>query len=175
MSALFFSLHVQAQFAVSNAVLVAAAGSLSTIGGGALADALTRRGRQPDRALLVPLCGSMLAVPLWLGVLQARSFSMSMACLLGAYLAAECWWGATMSSLQVALPPSVWGTVQGVVNAVQIVGNGSPLLIGTLARAQVGSLRTLLSFVIPSAHAVCVALFFCAKRSLKADAKAARS
>jgi len=100
----------------------------------------------------------LLAIPLWLGVLQAQSFPVAMACLLGAYLVAECWWGAVISTLQGALPSSLWGTVQGFVNAVQVVGNASPLLIGTLARNGV-PLRSLLSAVVPSAHAVCVALF----------------
>ena len=39
--------------------------------------------------------------------------------LLVAYLLAETWFGATISFLQGGLPPSVWGTAQGLLNVVQ--------------------------------------------------------
>ena len=45
--------------------------------------------------------------------------------LLVAYLLAETWFGATISFLQGGLPPSVWGTAQGLLNVVQVAGKDS--------------------------------------------------
>lgn len=159
-----------ADFAVANGVFIAVAATISTIAGGWLADRLVSGGgRAPadgstaHRALFVPFCGCLLAIPLWLGVLQCTSFVPSMACLLCAYLVAECWFGALTSTMQGALPPAVWGTALGLVNAVQVFSNGSPLLIGTLVKRGV-PLRDVLSLVIPCSHAVRTTSAPCAPR-----------
>ena len=100
--------------------------------------------------------------------MQARSFYASMGWLLAAYLLAETWFGATISFLQGGLPPSVWGTAQGMLNVVQIAGNASPLIIGA-ALQRGASLRTLLTLCVPAGYLVCAALFLLAARARAAE------
>ncbi len=175
----YFPEHVRL-FGVVHAALVAIAGTASTVIGGALGDWLatgaerTGASRRPHRALLVPVFGSALAVPLWLAVFRCDHFALSMALTTAAYLAAECWFGPAVSALQAVVPRSAWGTAQGLMNAVQIIGNGSPLLIGALA-ARGAPLRSLLGAVVPITHACCVLLFVFAARETRratADARA---
>jgi len=92
--------------------------------------------------------------------------------LLLAYLAGECWFGPFTSALQGALPQDVWGSAQGLVNALQIVSNGSPLLIGALMRRGV-PLRSMLTVLIPTSHAVSAALFLAASRARREEERRA--
>jgi hypothetical protein len=143
------------------------------VAGGVVSDAVTSGGRRPHRAALVPAVGSLVAIPFWLGAMHARSFYVSMAFLLVAYLAAECWYGATLSMVQGALPASVWGSAQGMMNAVQIAGNASPILLGSLKRRG-ASLRALLSVAVPAAYFSCAALFWLAMRARLTEARAGK-
>jgi MFS family permease len=101
-----------ANFAVANGLFIAVGGSLSTVLGGWLSDRLVSRGGKGapadgstiHRALFVPLCGSLLAIPLWVCVLNTNAFLPAMAALLLSYLVAECWFGALTSTMQGALP-----------------------------------------------------------------------
>lgn len=104
---------------------------------------------------------------------QARSFLPSMGWLLVAYLLAETWFGATISFLQGGLPPSVWGTAQGLLNVVQVAGNASPLLIGA-ALQRGASLRTMLTLCVPAGYLVCAVLFFLAARARTAELAAGK-
>ncbi len=156
-----------ATFASLNAVMVAVVGTLSTVSGGVLSDRLAAR-RGPHASLLVPIVGCLLAMPLWFGVAQAGSFTLSIGCLLAAYLAAECWWGATISTMQGALPPNLWGTVQGLTNFVQLLSNGSPLLVGVLVR-QGYALRDVLACIVPCTYAAALCLFAAAYRARKRE------
>ncbi len=158
-------------FSILNALIISVAGSLSVVAGGIASDVATGGGSHPHRAALVPTVGSLVAIPFWLGAMHAPNFFVSMGCLLCAYLAAECWYGATTAMVQSALPRAVWGTGQGMINAVQIAGNASPVIIGTLVRRG-APLRTLLSFVVPGAYAVCAALFWLASRARRDEASA---
>ena len=155
------------QFAILNALVVAGGGTLSTVLGGVLSDRLTRGGRGAAAAL-VPALGSVLATPCWVCAMQSRAFLPSMAWLLAAYLLAESWFGATISFMQGGLPPRVWGTAQGLLNVVQIAGNASPLLIGTLLQRGV-PLRTLLSVAIPAGYLTCALLFLLAARERRVE------
>ena len=102
-----------------------------------------------------------------------RAFLPSMGWLLVAYLLAETWFGATISFLQGGLPPSVWGTAQGLLNVVQVAGNASPLLIGA-ALQRGASLRTMLTLCVPAGYLVCAALFFLAARARNAELTAGK-
>lgn len=101
-----------ANFAVANGLFIAVGASLSTVLGGWLSDRLVSRGGEgapadgstAHRALFVPMCGSLLAIPLWVCVLQTSAFVPAMAALLLSYLVAECWFGALTSTMQGALP-----------------------------------------------------------------------
>jgi predicted MFS family arabinose efflux permease len=101
-----------ANFAVANGVFIAVGASLSTVMGGWLSDRLISRGREgapadgstAHRALFVPMCGSLVAIPLWVCVLQTSTFVPAMVALLLSYLVAECWFGALTSTMQGALP-----------------------------------------------------------------------
>ena len=163
---LYFPSHA-ASFSLLNAVVVSGAGSLSVISGGWLSDRACRMGT-PHRAALIPAVGSLLAIPFWLVAMQASNFYVSMASLFAAYVCAECWYGVTISMMQAGLPPSVWGTAQGMLNMVQIVGNASPVLIGALLRRG-ASLRTLATVVTPASYVVCALLFWLASRSRRAE------
>ena len=155
------------QFAVLNALVVAGGGTLSTVLGGMLSDRLTRGGRGAAAAL-VPALGSVLATPCWVCAMQSRAFLPSMAWLLAAYLLAESWFGATISFMQSGLPPHVWGTAQGLLNVVQIAGNASPLLIGTMLQRGV-PLRTLLTVAVPAGYLTCALLFLLAARERRSE------
>ena len=156
-----------AQYSFINALIVAGAGSLSTVAGGVMADAATNSqdGKSaPHRAALLPIFGSLAAIPFWLAAVRCTSFHWAMGGLLAAYLLAECWYGATIAMLQSALPTTVWGAAQGSLNVVQIFGNLSPLLIGGLVTHGV-PLRLLLSWTVPAAY---VATAFCFWRAMQA-------
>lgn len=61
--------------------------------------------------------------------------------------------------IQSGLSPAVWGTAQGALNMVQIIGNGSPLLMGALLRKGV-PLRSLATAVVPASYLLCALLFW---------------
>lgn len=103
---------------------------------------------------------------------QARAFLPSMGWLLVAYLLAETWFGATIAFLQGGLPPAVWGTAQGLLNVVQILGNISPLLIGYWLQRG-ASLRKLLTVCVPAGYLTCAVLFLLAARARRSDELAA--
>ncbi len=155
------------EFALWNAVIVAGGGSLSAVAGGVLCDRLSRGGR-PHRAVLVPLIGSLVAAPFWVLAMQARSFYTSIGALFCAYLAAESWFGASIALLQGSLSPAVWGTAQGLLNMVQVVGNASPILVAALVRRGY-ALRLVLSLLVPLSYLACALLFGLAGTARKAE------
>jgi MFS family permease len=151
-----------ARFSLLNALVVAIGGSFSAVCGGVLADKLTstRGGKvAPQRAALLPAIGSLVAIPFWIAAVRLQHFYLAMASLLVAYIFAECWFGATISLMQGALPQSVWGTAQGSLNIVQVVGNLSPLLLGALYTRGV-PLRMLLSVTVPTAYVLTAVCFW---------------
>tara|TARA_B100001559_G_scaffold91364_1_gene76517 strand:- start:192 stop:599 length:408 start_codon:yes stop_codon:yes gene_type:complete len=132
-----------------------------------LCDRLSRGGR-PHRAVLVPLIGSLVAAPFWVLAMQARSFYTSIGALFCAYLAAESWFGASIALLQGSLSPAVWGTAQGLLNMVQVVGNASPILVAALVRRGY-ALRLVLSLLVPLSYFACALLFGLAGTARKAE------
>ena len=56
----------------------------------------------------LPAAGSLLAIPLWIGTLTAPTLTLSLACLFGEYLAAECWFGPVTAAL--TLTPTLTST-----------------------------------------------------------------
>ena len=59
-----------------------------------------------------PSLGSLLAVPFWVGTLEAPTLQASLAFLFLEYLFAECWFGPTIAALQNAAPPTAQGLTQ---------------------------------------------------------------
>jgi hypothetical protein len=114
------------------------------------------------------LLGSLGAVPFWLLAVRAPSFGVAMGALLGAYLLAETWYGATIAMLQGALPKRVWGTAQGTLNLVQVVANLSPLILGALYRRG-APLRLLLSTAVPAAYVGTALCFWRARANRRAE------
>ena len=166
-----------AQYALCNALIVAGGGTFSAVCGGVIADQLTsapsasRKVAEPHRAALIPMLGSLLAIPFWLCAVRSTSFGVAMCGLLAAYLLAECWYGATIAMLQGALPQRVWGTAQGSLNVVQVVANLSPLLLGAL-HARGAPLRHLLSVAVPAAYVTTALCFWRAMVNRKSESVA---
>lgn len=87
-----------------------------------LGKSLTACRRQDPRARAwVPMVGSLLAVPCWMGVVSGANFYVSLAFLLAEYVVAECWFGPTVTILQEGLPSTVRGVGQGVFRWVYIM------------------------------------------------------
>ena len=116
----------------------------------------------------IELIGSLVAAPFWVLAMQARSFHTSIGALFCAYLAAESWFGASIALLQGSLSPAVWGTAQGLLNMVQVVGNASPILVAALVRRGY-ALRLVLSLLVPLSYLACALLFGLAGTARKAE------
>jgi len=81
------SFTIGAEFALIKAAVNVVAGSVSATGGGLLADSLAKR--DPRFNQWVPAVGSLLAIPFWLGTLQAPTLELSLGALFLEYLFAE--------------------------------------------------------------------------------------
>ena len=169
------------QYSVINALIVAGGGTFSAVCGGIVADSLTSASSTstsaaskpaPHRAALIPMLGSLAAIPFWICAVRTGSFGLAMGALLAAYLLAECWYGATISMLQGALNSAVWGTAQGVLNLVQIVANLSPLLLGAL-HTRGTPLRLLLTLAVPLSYVTTALCFWRAMEVRRAESAAA--
>jgi len=83
--------------------------------------------------LIVPVIGSLLAVPCWYSAMHTtQDFNLAMVYLATEYLVAECWFGPTISSLLTTVEPKVTGTAQGLFTLTGAVANLSPSLLGFL-------------------------------------------
>ncbi|CAM9915556.1 unnamed protein product [Ectocarpus fasciculatus] len=100
------------EYAVLNAFVVAGGGLLSSFLGGVISDKYSVQ--DPRVRAWVPMAGCILAIPCWIGVVTGTNFYVSLAFLLAEYIAAECWFGGTVTILQEGLPPNVRGVGQGV-------------------------------------------------------------
>ena len=167
-----------AEYALVNALIVAAAGTFAAVGGGVIADRLSAsadgKGSDDGEAnkAYLPMLGALGAIPFWVAAVRSTSFGPAMGALLCAYLLAETWYGATIAMLQGALPRRVWGTAQGTLNLVQIVANLSPWLLGALHRRGT-PLRLLLSTTIPAAYMVTALCFWFAMGARRAEGRVA--
>jgi len=129
-------------YAVINAIIVALCGVTSGVVGGVLADKTatwTAASGQDANAgrLIVPIIGSLLAVPAWYLTSHASTFDAAMAWLAIEYLVAECWFGPTVAVLQSEVGKSQGGTAQGLFTLTGAIGNLAPSLLGVLYGQQV--------------------------------------
>ena len=150
-----------AQYAVVNALIVGGLGMTSGILGGYIADGLvswvkkgdeeslsgnTAEGELPSASgtsivrdnfdeetirLLLPIVGSLLAIPAWYQATHAgTNFEASMFWLGVEYLVAECWFGPTIAVLQSSVGASRTGTAQGLFVLTGAFANSAPTLLG---------------------------------------------
>mmetsp|Transcript_18948 Transcript_18948/g.26673 ORF Transcript_18948/g.26673 Transcript_18948/m.26673 type:complete len:658 (+) Transcript_18948:38-2011(+) len=140
-------------YALINAIIVALCGGTSAILGGYLADQFAstttsnnnnsnsaqeseEQVNDDDNAmkqrLLVPIIGSILAIPSWYFTIHANTFAQSMTWLAIEYLVAESWFGPSIAVLQSTVPPGKGGTAQGMFTLTGALGNFAPSLLGIL-------------------------------------------
>ena len=153
------------EYAVVNALIVGAMGMTSGIMGGYVADGLSawiEEGDDGDEEekegsaspssiirenfdeqtvrLLLPIIGSLLAIPCWYLTTHTTStdaFEVAMLWLAIEYLVAECWFGPTIAVLQSAVGTSKTGTAQGLFVLTGAVGNLAPTLLGWIYGNQI--------------------------------------
>ena len=96
--------------------------------------------------LLLPICGSLLAIPTWYLTTHTgtsdNAFELAMFWLAVEYLVAECWFGPTIAVLQSSVGSSRTGTAQGMFVLTGAVGNLAPSLLGWIYGNQVGELAS---------------------------------
>ena len=145
------------QFAVLKAGVNGIAGSLSAAGGGLLTDRLTPRDVRFSQ--WVPAAGSLLAIPFWVGTIEAPTLQLSLAFLFVEYLLAECWFGPTVAALQTAAPAKTQGLAQGLFSTLTLVGNTAPALIGFGVSSLGYELPQLLLISVPVLYAASAVAF----------------
>jgi MFS family permease len=124
-------------YAVINAGIVGLCGVTSSVIGGIAADktatwaAASGKDANAGR-LVVPIIGSLLAVPAWYLTSHASTFGTAMTWLAIEYLVAECWFGPTVAVLQSEVGKSQGGTAQGLFTLTGAIGNFAPSLLGIL-------------------------------------------
>ncbi len=124
-----------ASYAIINAFIVGLCGVSSGVSGGWLADKAAVWSKENGRGeymgrLLIPITGSLLAVPAWYIAAHASTFDTAMSWLAVEYLVAECWFGPTISCLQSEVNKSQGGTAQGLFTLTGAIGNFAPSLLG---------------------------------------------
>ena len=164
-----FPTHVST-FSLLFAAIVAGGGTVAVVCGGLASDRVTNAGRRPERAAYIPAVGALLAIPFWLVGVRSDHFGLALLGLLGAYLCAETWFGATIAMLQAAVPRAISGTAQGMLNVIQIFSSLSPPLIGFLYRRG-APLRLLLSLLVPGAYVLTALCFWRAGLARAAEPK----
>lgn len=125
-----------AQYSVINAFIVSVCGFTSSVIGGALADRASKQvvswGKDENFGkLLVPIVGTVLAVPAWWLCIHAGTFEASMAWLAVEYLVAECWFGPVNAVLQSSVESNKGGLAQGMFVLTGALANSAPALLGT--------------------------------------------
>lgn len=110
-----------------------------------------------SRRLWLPIAGSVGAAVCWSLMIGAESFEVAMCWLLVQYLFAECWFGATIATLQQQLPREVRGGVQGVFSTLTVVGNLAPYAIGQAIQAR--PLADVLGEVVPALYVASAVAF----------------
>ncbi|CAM9443933.1 unnamed protein product [Phaeothamnion confervicola] len=157
----------EAQYAIINACVVAGGGVASSLLGGYLSDRFAAK--DPRVRAWVPMAGSLLAIPCWMGaVSEIGGFYEAMAFLLVEYVVAECWFGPTVTILQGAVPPDVRGTAQGAFSTLTAFGNVAPVVFGALT-SQGAPLRDVLFWGVSLCYAASAVAFFATGQSLLAD------
>ena len=86
--------------------------------------------------LIVPIVGSILAVPTWWLTCHASTFDTAMFWLAIEYLVAECWFGPTVAVLQSEVKKGQGGVAQGIFTLTGAIGNLAPSVLGVLYSKQ---------------------------------------
>lgn len=121
------------RFAVYNSVIKVFAGSISSLAGGVISDALQKHGFSDRAGAVFCAASCCAAAPLWYLVLgRDFPFEVSMGFLLAEYLVAESWLGPAITTLQASVPPDRRGAVQGVFSSLTALGNALPAALGLL-------------------------------------------
>ncbi len=181
------------EYAVWNAVIIGVGGSLSSISGGFIADRLIvmqpeaepAAGSKPQgcrrvaclsafswqngsaRRLLVPIVGSVLAIPPFALMVLSPAFTGSLAGLLFTYLGAECWFGPTLAFLFAQTPSSTHGTASGLFSLfANVIGSAGPAAVAGLIQGPFdGEVGGALFSVVGSAYVASVVAFLLAWRA----------
>lgn len=124
-------------YAVINALIVGICGATSGILGGVLSDEVGKRfntaGYDANTGrLVVPIVGSLLAIPAWYLCVNAGSFDLAMLYLALEYLVAECWFGPIIAVLQSSVGAGKGGTAQGMFTLTGGIANLAPTLLGSI-------------------------------------------
>ena len=167
-----FSGSIGAEFALIKAAVNGVAGSVSATGGGLLADRLSKRDARFNQ--WVPAIGSLLAIPFWLGTLNAPTLELSLGALFLEYLFAECWFGPTIAGLQAAAPANAQGLITGVFSCLTFVGNLAPFLIGLAVSSGDYELNQLLAISVPVLYGAAAVAFVAAGQTKAAAAQDSR-
>ena len=102
--------------------------------------------------LLLPIVGSLLAIPAWYQATHAgtNNFEAAMFWLAVEYLVAECWFGPTIAVLQSSVGASRTGTAQGLFVLTGAFANSAPTLLGWIYGNKVVDATTSSSEVLAS-------------------------
>ncbi|CAN0270584.1 unnamed protein product [Pylaiella littoralis] len=157
------------EYAVLNALVVAVGGLLSSFLGGVISDKYSVQ--DPRVRAWVPMVGCILAIPCWAGVVTGTNFYVSLGFLLAEYIAAECWFGGTVTILQEGLPPNVRGVGQGVFSTLSAFGTLAPPLMGYLIQQGGFELQDVLLWSVAAFYAISAFFFFLVGESVLADHK----
>ena len=122
----------------------------------------------------VPAIGSLLAIPFWLGTLNAPTLELSLGALFLEYLFAECWFGPTIAGLQAAAPANAQGLITGVFSCLTFVGNLAPFLIGLAVSSGDYELNQLLAISVPVLYGAAAVAFVAAGQTKAAAAQDSR-
>lgn len=165
-------------YSVVNAFIVSVCGLTSSVAGGALADMASKQavawGKDENFGkLLVPIIGSLLAVPAWWMCIHAGTFEMSMFWLAIEYLVAECWFGPVIAVLQTSVASTKGGLAQGMFTLTGALANLAPAFLGYLYESKVlgdvDNLSPLLSFGVCLAYLTsAIAFLLSAQASISA-------
>jgi len=186
------------EYAVWNAAIVGIVGSISSIAGGFLGDWLIvmrdkSAGQQVQgsppcsacsclsgfswenasaRGLLVPVLGSVLAVPPFILMVTSHAFAISLLGLALTYLGAESWFGPTLAFLFAQIPEHAQGTAAGMFSLfANVIGSAGPAAVGGLVDGPFnGQVGAPLLAVITAAYSVSIVAFLLAWRATSSPA-----
>jgi len=159
----------QDEYSYLNAGVVSAGGALSSYLGGYLSDLWTKK--EPKARAWVPAIGSILGLVPFIGAVFAPNFYSSIACLLLAYIFAECWFGPAISIIQLRIPPEARGVAIAVYMFVgQMVGNIAPAVMGAVDDDTTETVQIMLAVAVAGSYGGCALLFCVVGRLLDAPA-----
>jgi len=141
-----------ASYAVINAFIVGICGVLSGLIGGYTSDKFVGNNENEKEnnennsiwsldengsRLIVPILGSLLAIPTWWLTSHSKTFEAAMIWLSIEYLVAECWFGPTVAVLQSEVRKGQGGIAQGMFTLTGAIGNLAPSLLGYVYSRQI--------------------------------------